>query len=133
METFKIGQLARKAGVNIQTIRYYERRGLLAPAARRESGYREFAPGDVERLRFIKRAQALGFTLEEIAELLDLRIEGVDPCVDVKDRTQSKLQEVDTKIRQLRRIRKALAELVSACEAQSPTIDCPILSAFSDE
>ena len=87
--TISSGELARRAGVGVETLRYYERRGLLAPAARSESGYRQFDEASVVRLRFIRRAQAHGFTLEEIAELLELACDGRSTCTEVRRRAEA--------------------------------------------
>ena len=108
METFTIGQTAKRAGVKVATLRYYERRRLLAPPARRRSGYvhggyRIYTDVDVDRIRFIRNAQKLGFSLEEIAELLALRSDGAANCADVKNKTEAKLNDVRRKIRSLRK------------------------------
>ena len=104
-ETMTIGELAREAGVGVQTVRYYERRRLLPTASRRASGYREFTRGALERLRFIRRAQELGFTLAEIAELLALRLDPHTTAADVKARAEQKIEEIDRRIHDLERIR----------------------------
>ncbi|MDX1578218.1 MAG: MerR family DNA-binding protein [Gemmatimonadota bacterium] len=121
------GQLARNAEVNVETIRYYERRGLLPEPPRTEAGYRQYRPEIVGRIRFIKRAQRLGFTLREIAELLDMRIDPGTNCAEVRQRAERKQATIDAKVRELRRIRSALDELVRACEERSSTGECPIL------
>lgn len=130
-ETMTIGELAREAGVGVQTVRYYERRRLLPTASRRASGYREFTRGALERLRFIRRAQELGFTLAEIAELLALRLDPHTTAADVKTRAGRKIEEIDRKIRDLERIRQALAHLAGRCQGgRGPTGDCPLLAAL---
>ncbi len=130
METLSIGQLAKKAKLNIQTIRYYERRGLIPEPPRLESGYRQYSQSDLARLRFIKHAKKLGFSLREIMELLSLRVDPNTTCADVKKRTEAKLADVEEKILALQRIRKALGHLVGLCRGQGPTSECPILEAF---
>lgn len=126
-----IGQLARQAGVGVQTVRYYERRGLLPAAPRRASGYREFDAAALDRLRFIRRAQELGFTLAEIAELLELRLDPRTTAAEVKARARRKLESVAGKIRDLERIRDALTHLAGQCRGgRGPTGDCPLLEAL---
>jgi Cu(I)-responsive transcriptional regulator len=131
METMTIGELAREAGVGVQTVRYYERRRLLTAAARRASGYREYTPAALERLRFIRRAQELGFTLSEIADLLALRLDPHTTAADIKGRAEQKIGEIDRKLRDLERIRQALFHLASGCRGgHGPTGDCPLLEAL---
>ena len=130
METLSIGLLAKKAEVNIQTVRYYERRGLLPDPPRRESGYRQYSKSDLARLRFIKHAKELGFSLREIMELLSLRVDPNTTCADVKKRAEAKLADVEEKILALQRIRKALSHLVGMCRGRGPTSECPILEAL---
>lgn len=125
-----VGQLADQAGVNIETVRYYERRGLLPKPARTDSGYRQYDPDAVTRLRFIKRAQGLGFTLHEVEELLALRVRHEGSCQAVGRRTRDKIALVRQKIRELRAIERGLARLAVACEARKRTDDCPILHAL---
>jgi Hg(II)-responsive transcriptional regulator len=127
----QIGEIARRAGVNVQTVRYYERRGLLEEPRRRASGYREYTEGSLQRLRFIRRAQELGFTLGEIGELLALRLHPRTTASDVKARALGKLEEVDARIRDLTRIRAALSHLAGTCRGgRGPTGDCPLLDAL---
>lgn len=128
-----IGKLAKAVGVNIQTVRYYERRDLLAPTERKPSGYRLYRDDAVRRLRFIKNAQTLGFTLHEIAELLNLRVSSVARCGDVQRKAQAKLVHVKAKIRDLRALDRALQGLIRACQAGQPTDRCPILKSLEDE
>lgn len=122
-----IGRLAKAVGVNIETIRYYERRNLLSPTARKPSGYRLYGPDAVKRLRFIKNAQALGFTLEEIGGLLNMRVDSAARCGDVQRRAQVKLAMVQAKLRDLESIAHVLKDLVRSCRAGQPTDRCPIL------
>src|SRR5574341_433884 len=125
-----IGQLAKEVGVNVQTVRYYERRGLLSPSAREPSGYRLYGTNEVLRLHFIKNAQALGFTLQEIAELLGLRVSSTARCGDVQGKAQAKLKQVEGKLRDLRAMAQALRGLINACKAGQPTDRCPILQSL---
>ena len=122
-----IGQLARTASVNIQTVRYYERRGLIPKPRRTKSGYRQYGEPTIGRIRFIKRAQDLGFSLKEISDLLALRVRHETACGPVERKAQAKIVLVEEKIGQLEGIKKALERLVQACQAREPTSDCPIL------
>ncbi len=131
--TITIGQVASGAGVNVQTVRYYERRGLLPKAPRTPGGYRTYDPEAVARLRFIKRAQDLGFSLEEITELLGLRVEHGAACAAVEARAKDKIAMVEKKIDELQRIKAVLYELSRACDLREPTSDCPILEALSED
>jgi len=126
----RIGDLAAQAGVGIQTLRYYERRGLLKEPPRRPSGYREYPAEAVRRVRFIKRAQELGFTLAEIHELLRLREDKRANCADVRGRANAKIRDVDDRIRALRAIRGALERLVTSCTRDGSSRECPILEAL---
>ncbi len=130
MTRLTIGELASRAGVNRETVRYYERRRLLARPARTMAGYRIFPDDAVDRLRFIKHAQALGFALEEIRELLGLRLDERGSCDKVRLRAARKLSDVEAKIAALKRIHRALAELLAACETRRPTAPCPILQSL---
>ena len=133
MKMLTSGQLARAAGVHVETLRYYERQGLLPEPARRESGYRQYTAEDLAAVRFIKRAQGLGFSLKEVASLLALRVDGATPCVEVRARAGAKLADVEAKMADLARIRAALARLVEACTGEGPTGHCPILAALEGE
>lgn len=131
MEYLTRGGVAREGGVNIETIRYYERRGLLPKAGRLASGYRAFQPEAVRRIRFIKHAQALGFSLKEIKELLSLRATPRARCADVRARAAEKIGEIDQKLRALRAMKRALEKLVTECTAgAAPATDCPILESL---
>jgi DNA-binding transcriptional MerR regulator len=124
----KIGDVAVAAGVNIQTLRYYERRGLLEAPARTDSGHRIYDADAVRVVRFVKGAQSLGFTLEEVESLLELRSEAL-PRRDVRRLAQTRLAEVERKIAQLEGIRSTLGALIRECEAGRPG-PCPILHAM---
>src|SRR5467141_423656 len=121
-----IGKLAKAVGVNIQTVRYYERRRLLIPMARRPSGYRLYGEDALRRVRFIKNAQTIGFTLHEIAELLNLRVSSVARCGDVQRKAQAKLGQVEAKFRDLRALADALQAWTETCRTGQPTNRCPI-------
>lgn len=127
MKQFTISRLAQESGVNLQTVRYYERQGLLAPTARTEAGYRIFQPETARRIRFIKRAQELGFSLNEIKELLSLRVAAHTTQADIRKRAQAKLSDVAQKIRHLKAIHASLSLLTKSCGGCGPVDDCPIL------
>jgi len=125
-----IGEVADRSDVNVQTIRYYERRGLLPAPPRSSSGYRQYDAHNVVRIRFIKRAQALGFSLNDISELLDLRIDPSSNCEEVLAHAEIKLRDIDEKIEALRSMRRSLESLASACRDRRTTGECPILEAL---
>ncbi len=133
MTPLTIGQLARAAGVGVETVRFYERRGLLPAPPRTRSGYRQYPPETVERIRFIRRAQSIGFTLEEIRELLELRVDEVAACGAVEAKARAKLEQVHAKMEELARIEAALHALVEACRKREPTGECPILEALEHD
>lgn len=123
----RIGELATSAGVNIQTLRYYERRGLLPEPERSSAGFREYTATQARRVRFIKRAQGLGFTLEEIGELLSLWGDSATSCSAVEARATRTAQCIEAKMADLRRMQAALGEFVIACRGSSSLEDCPLL------
>ena len=131
METIGIGTLAKRAGVSIDTVRYYERSGLLAPQTRLPSGYRRYGDPQVARLRFIRRAQELGFSLRDVSELLGLS--GLRDVARVKRSAERKLAEVDKRIAALQRVRNALSELIAQCPGHGRAAACPILKALGAE
>ena len=133
MESLTIGRLARAVGVNLETIRYYERRGLLPKPPRSGSGYRLFPAETKRRLRFIRRAQELGFSLGEIRELLSLRLAPAAKSADVRRRAQAKITDIEAKIRSLQSMKKALRELTQTCSGCGPVRDCPILESVDAE
>ena len=133
MKPLTIGQVARSAGVGIETVRFYERQGLLEEPARKESGYRQYPEDVVARLRFIKRAKELGFSLKEIKELLVLRVDPDTTCAEVKSRAEAKIADVEEKIQALQRIKKALVQLTTVCRGRGPTSECPILDALDQD
>lgn len=123
----KIGEVAKQAGVNVQTVRYYGRRGILIPAERLDSGYRLYTPDAVKKLRFIKNAQALGFSLDEMSSLLRLRVNNRPDCNSVLKKAEAKLRGVEDKISTLASLRRTLLRLVSDCRRRRKTAPCPIL------
>ncbi|MBI4082231.1 MAG: MerR family DNA-binding protein [Candidatus Lambdaproteobacteria bacterium] len=133
MSGLTIGKVARETGVGIETIRFYERQGLIAEPARRPSGYRDYAPAIVERLHFILRAKDLGFSLKEIGELLSLRVDDGRTCDDVYSRVMAKRADMEQKIRHLERMKRALARMAAACKGAGPRGECPILEALKHE
>ncbi|HKK45815.1 MAG TPA: MerR family transcriptional regulator [Balneolaceae bacterium] len=128
--TYKIGEVARRADVNKDTVRYYEERELIPKPDRRRSGYRIFTRRHIDQIKFIKRAQQLGFTLNEIKELLELRMDEKTSCSEIKNEAQAKYQDVSEKIEDLQRIKKTLTELIDSCAEEGPVGDCPILEAL---
>ncbi|MDP3937446.1 MAG: heavy metal-responsive transcriptional regulator [Deltaproteobacteria bacterium] len=133
MDGLKIGEVARQAEVNLQTLHYYERRGLIPKPPRTDSNYRSYPAEAVRRVRFIKRAQELGFTLKEIKDLLSLRAAPRTRCADVRRRAKIKVQDIEGKVRTLRAMRKALNKLIGECSGKGPVTECPILDALDPE
>ena len=127
-----IGKVARLTGVGIETIRFYEREGLIADPPRKESGYRQYGPETVSRLRFIHRARELGFSLKEIKELLFLRLDPRTTCDSILDRAEEKIREIEERIQTLQRMKEALRALAKACPGQGPVTQCPIIGATDD-
>jgi len=130
MDILSIGQVARRAGVGVETVRFYEREGLLEEPPRRASGYRQYSEQVVTRIHFIKRAKLLGFSLKEITELLLLRVDAQTSCEAVKQRTEAKIAEVERKLVELQRMRQALLQVASLCTGQGPASTCPMLDAL---
>lgn len=128
-----ISELAKACGVGVETIRFYERRGLIADPRQRGTGYRDYTDGTVRRVRFIKQAQTLGFTLKEIAELLELRVSANTTCQDVRGLAEAKLTDIAEKVRTLKTFERALRRLVKQCNDASATAGCPILDALEAE
>jgi MerR family mercuric resistance operon transcriptional regulator len=127
MQTLTIGQLAKQANVNVETIRFYERKSLIPEPPRRESGYRQYPKSEIARIRFIKRAQVLGFTLKEICELLALRVDPDTDCADIKRQAEIKITQIQEKIAALEKMHTALTKLVVECISAGTTSECPIL------
>ncbi len=133
MNALTIGRLAKEAGVNLETVRYYERRGLLPRPPRSPSGYRLFPDEAAGRLRFIRRAQELGFSLAEIRELLSLRVSATVERTDVRRRAEAKIADIDAKIRSLESMKRTLRKLTKACAGCGPVSECPILESLDRE
>ncbi len=127
-----VGELAKRAHVNDQTVRYYERRGLIAEPVRTRAGYRQYPDDAPERIRFIKRAQDLGFSLKEIKELLGLRVDAEGTCHAVEEKARDKIALVETKIVGLNTMKKALERLVASCQQNEATGECPILEMLQE-
>lgn len=132
MSLMSVSTLAKTAGVELSTIRYYERRGLVKPFTRRSSGYREYNLEAVRRVRFIRHAQELGFSLDEVADLMALRMDVTGSCADVRLRAQRKVDDIGGKIISLNRMRSALEKLIESCSSDAPSFECPILEAIDD-
>lgn len=131
--TFKIGEVASRADINKETVRYYEKRDLIPRPDRRRSGYRIYTQRHIDQIRFIKRAQELGFTLNEIRELLELRINEDTTCSDIKKEAELKYGDVQKKIKDLVRIKEILIDLIDSCAGEGAKGDCPILNALEGE
>ena len=131
--TLTIGELAAHAGVTAEAIRYYEREGVIPPASRVGAGsYRQYGAADAQRLRFVRRARDLGFSLEEVRELLTLAAgDPSKPCDDVNQIAHAHLVQVDAKLKQLRALRRELHRLIDACDRDAALVDCSLLSALS--
>ena len=129
----KIGEVAERGGVNLQTIRYYEREGLLPEPPRLQSGYRMFPENTVRRVRFIKRSQEIGFTLAEIRELLAIRIDEDRNSSDVRALAEAKITDIEGKIQTLHRMKEALGRITERCSGCGPSSECPILESIDSE
>jgi len=127
----KIGELAKQAGVSIDTVRFYEQRGLLPKASRSQSGYRQYSPEDIRRLRFVVQAKELGFTLEEIKQLLALRMDGSN-CAKIKGVAEEKAREITSRIEKLSRMREVLLDLARQCDQGDADEACPILKSLEE-
>lgn len=132
MAALTIGELAKRAGIGVETVRFYERQGLVQEPPRTGSGYRQYPEETVARLRFILRAKELGFSLREIHELISLRLDPAVPCAEVRAHAEAKIADVDARLRDLTRMRASLAELVEACETGAGGCACPILDALNE-
>lgn len=132
-EKFTIGKLAKKAGVNTETIRFYERKGLIEQP-KKIGAFREYPVDDALKIRFVKRAQELGFTLKEAKDLLELRVNKAAKCSSVKKKTDIKLKEVEEKIKDLQKIKKILAKLSDSCSRKDVSVtECPIIECFEKD
>ena len=128
MKRLKIGKVAKETGVTVQTLRFYEREGLLAPPRRSEGGFRLYDEDAVVRVRFIRDAQALGFSLAEIAELLSLRARDDASCAQIREVVAARLEVIEEKLAQLQRMRDALVRLAAVCPGDVPAGDCPVIT-----
>jgi len=133
MTMLTIGRVAEHTGITVETLRFYEKQGLIDTPQRSASGYRQYPAETLKRLRFIQRAKQVGFTLKDIAELLDLRREPGTSCTDIKIRATQKIEEVDRRIRDLTQIRDALGRMVIKCRDSGSLNDCPILEELEME
>jgi MerR family mercuric resistance operon transcriptional regulator len=133
MSVLRIGQVAQQAGVGVETIRFYERKGLLEQPLRPSSGYRQYPEVAVSRVRFIRRAKDLGFALREIQELLELQIDRRTTASEVKLRAETKIADIERKIADLEQMKQALASLTACCSGTGSIGDCPILEALEDQ
>jgi len=133
MEALTTGRLARLGGVNLETIRYYEREGLLQKPPRTAAGYRLFPTDTARRLRFIKRAQELGFSLVEIRELLALRVKPGAKREHIRARAEAKIASIEQKIQSLDAMKKALQKMTERCHGCGPLSECPILESLDEE
>ena len=128
--TMTIGQAARHAGVGVETIRYYQRRGLIGKPSKRGGGIRQYDDETVDRICFIRKAKELGFTLKEIKELLELKLDPATTCKDVKHKAEAKIEDIESKVRSLNQMKRALVKLTKACNGQGKTNQCPILESL---
>lgn len=130
MRALTIGQVARRAEIGVETVRFYEREGLIEEPSRTASGYRQYDEQTVARLRFIRQAKELGFTLSEIRELLSLRCSPKASSADVKRQAEAKIADIEEKIQTLQRMKQALVKLTKTCSGNGPKTECPILEAL---
>lgn len=131
-ETMSIGTLSKQTGIGIETIRFYERVGLLKPVGRKDSGYRIFDENSLKTIVFIKHAKELGFSLNEIQELLCLKADKKSKCQSVQIKAEAQLQFVEEKIRHLERIKNVLSELIQQCRQRKVDSECPLLECLDD-
>ncbi len=133
METLTIGRVASRAGIGIETIRFYERQALVDAPPRSAAGYRQYPENTIQRLRFIRRAKELGFSLKEIKELLILHGDPQSTCSDIKQRAEKKLDDINGRIHDLKKMRDALELLLADCSSDATSAQCPILQALACE
>lgn len=126
MTVMKIGEVAKRSGIGIETIRFYEREGLLLKPERRPSGYRQYDEATVERLNYVRRAKELGFTLAEVKELLELSA-AHSICEHIRQRAEKKITDIDSKIRNLQQMKRSLGKIVQRCRVKNSTEDCPLV------
>lgn len=133
MQSLTIGQLASAAGVTVETLRFYEKQGLLSAPRRSDSGYRQYPPEAIKRVRFIQHAKQVGFTLNDIGELLALRQDQTTSCADIKARATGKIEQIERKIEELQRIRDALQRMAQKCSGSATSSsECPILEELDE-
>jgi MerR family mercuric resistance operon transcriptional regulator len=128
-----IGRLAKEAGVNLETVRYYERQGLMPRPSRTPSGYRMYPAEDIRRLKFIKRAQELGFSLREVRELISLRVSATATTATLRTRAEEKIADIEAKIKTLESMKESLCKLTQSCRGYGPVSECPILDSLDRE
>jgi MerR family transcriptional regulator, copper efflux regulator len=133
MNGLTIEELAERAQVHVETLRYYERRGLVERPPRSASNYRLYPEDAVKRVRFVKRAQALGFSLRDIKELLSLRAASAAECGEIRAQTEAKIKDIDEKIGALMAMKSALSTLVTECSGEGPLTECPILESLETQ
>jgi MerR family mercuric resistance operon transcriptional regulator len=133
MERLTAGQLAKKADVNVETIRYYERRHILPRPTRTRTGYRIYPEETVQRIRFVKRAQELGFSLKEVKELLGLRAVQGTTAGEIRKRAEAKISDIERKIQDLKAMQRNLTKLMNACPGCGPLSECPILEGLEHD
>ena len=132
MDRLTIGKVAQLAGVGVDTIRFYERKGLLDSPPRSLSGYRQYSLETVAHIRFIRRAKELGFSLKEIKELLDLRMSPETTCEDIRQRARAKIRDIEGRLEALKRMKAVLEKLADSCQGKGPLHNCPILEALEE-
>jgi Hg(II)-responsive transcriptional regulator len=132
MKSLRIGEVAQQAGIGVETVRFYEREGLLEEPNRKASGYREYGHEAVAVLRFIRRAKELGFTLKEIKALLELRLDTSATRAQIREQAKAKVVDIEARIADLERMRDALQKLIKACHGKGALSGCPILNALED-
>lgn len=125
-----IGQVAKETGVRVETIRFYEKEGLINEPERNPSGYRQYPAETVQRVLFIQRAKAIGFTLKEISDLLSIQTKPDACCGDVLDKAATKVEQIEAKISELQRMKDTLQKLTKQCVSHNDLDDCPILDAL---
>lgn len=130
MKSLTIGQVAKQASIGVETVRFYERRGLLAEPDRKASGYRQYDESAVARLQFIRQAKELGFRLTEIKELLALWFDPHTKCCDVRKKAQAKIVEIDERIESLKVMKKALSRITTQCERRGSVAECPLFTSL---
>ncbi len=128
-----IGQVALNAGVGVETVRFYERKGLIEQPPRKGKAYREYPAETVRRIRFVVHAKQLGFTLREILGLLSLRSHSVESCDSIKEQAEMKIANIEERIRGMRRMLSTLRKLTQACENREPTAECPLWDVLDEQ